>query len=54
MYIPGASLVGLKWYIIKADWVKVPLAIDIDNRKVSKSAMERFGVENGIEVCIMR
>jgi hypothetical protein len=28
--------------------------MDIDSGKVSKSAMERFGIENGVEVCIMR
>ena len=28
--------------------------IDIDSGKVSKSATERFGVENGVEVCTMR
>ena len=28
--------------------------MDIDSGKVSKSAMERFGVENGVEVCTMR
>lgn len=28
--------------------------MDIDSGKVSKSAMERFGVENGLEVCTMR
>jgi hypothetical protein len=53
-HIPGARLVGPKWYAVKADWVEVPLAMDIDSGKVSKSAMERFGVENGVEVCTMR
>jgi len=28
--------------------------MDMDSGKVSKSAMERFGVENGVEVCTMR
>jgi len=40
--------------MVKADWVKVALAIDIDSGKVSKSAIERFGVENGVEVYTMR
>ena len=53
-HIPGARLVGPKWYAVKADWVEVPLAMDIDSGKVSKSAMECFGVENGVEVCTMR
>ena len=53
-HIPGARLVGPKWYVVKADWVEVPLAMDIDSGKVSKSAMERFRVENGVEVYIMR
>jgi len=53
-HIPGARLIGPKWYAVKADWVEVPLAMDIDSGKVSKSAMERFGIENGVEVCIMR
>ena len=30
------------------------LAIDIDSNKVSKSAIERFRVENGVEVYIKR
>jgi len=47
-------LIGLKWYIVKADWVKVALVIDIDSKKVSKLAMERFRVENGVEVYMMR
>ena len=28
--------------------------VDIDSEKASKSAMERFGVENGVKVCTMR
>ena len=28
--------------------------MDIDSGKVSKLAIERFGVENGVEVCMMR
>jgi hypothetical protein len=28
--------------------------MDMDSGKVSKSAMERFGQENGVEVCAMR
>jgi len=28
--------------------------MDIDSGKVSKLAMERFGIENGVEVYIMR
>ena len=36
------------------DWVKVPLAIDINSKKVSKSAIERFKIENSIKVYIMR
>jgi hypothetical protein len=28
--------------------------MDIDSGKVSKSAMKRFGTENGVEVCTMR
>ena len=53
-HIPGARLVGPKWHAVKADWIEVPLAMDIDSGKVSKSAMEHFGVENGVEVCTMR
>lgn len=53
-HIPGARLVGPKWYAVKADWIEVSLAIDIDSGKVSRSAMERFGTENGVEVCTMR
>lgn len=53
-HIPGARLIGPKWYAVKADWVEVPLVMDIDSGKVSRSAMERFGVENGVEVCTMR
>ena len=53
-HIPGARLIGPKWYAVKADWVEVALAIDINSGKVSKSAMERFGEENGVEVCTMR
>ena len=40
--------------MVKADWVKVPLVIDINSGKVSKLALERFGIENGVEVCIIR
>lgn len=39
---------------VPADDCSVALAMDIDSGKVSKSAMERFGVENGLEVCTMR
>ena len=53
-HIPGARLVGPKWHAVKADWIEVPLAMDIDSGKVSKSAMQRFGTENGVEVCTMR
>jgi len=47
-------LIGPKWYTIKMDWVKVFLVIDIDSRKVSKLAIERFRIENGVEVYIIR
>jgi len=53
-HIPRARLIGPKWYIVKADWVEVALVMDIDSGKVSKSAMERFRMENGVEVCTMR
>ena len=53
-HIPGVRLIGPKWYAVKADWVEVPLVVDIDSEKASKSAMERFGVENGVKVCTMR
>jgi len=46
-YIPGARLIGPKWYPVKADWIEVGLAMDTDSGKVSRSAMERFGTENG-------
>jgi hypothetical protein len=52
--IPGARLVGPKWYPVKADFIEVTLAMDAESGKVSKSAMERFGMENGVEVCTMR
>ena len=52
--IPGARLVGPKWYPVKADFIEVTLAMDVESGKVSKSAMERFGTENGVEVCTMR
>ena len=52
--LPGARLVGPKWYPVKADWVEVALAMDAESGKVSRSAMERFGTENGVEVCTMR
>ncbi|KAF2186089.1 hypothetical protein K469DRAFT_574672 [Zopfia rhizophila CBS 207.26] len=52
--IPGARLVGPKWYPVKVDWAEVALAMDANSGKVSKSAMERFGTENGVEVCMMR
>ena len=47
-------LVGLKWYIVKTDWVEIPLAMDIDSKKVSKSAIERFEVKNGVKVYIIK
>jgi hypothetical protein len=46
--------VGLKWYPVKADWIEVALAMDAESGKVSRSAMERFSTENGVEVCTMR
>ena len=52
-HIPGARLVGPKWYAVKADWIEVSLAIDVDSGKVSKSAMEYFGAENRVKVCTM-
>ena len=52
--LPGARLVGLKWYPVKADWIEVALAMDAESGKVCRSAMERFGTENGVEVCTMR
>jgi hypothetical protein len=54
LHIPGARLVGPKWYAVKADWIEVSLAMDIDSGKVSRSAIERFGTENRVEVCTMR
>jgi hypothetical protein len=53
-HIPGARLVGPKWHAVKADWIEVALAMDVESGKVSRSAMERFGTENGVEVCTMR
>jgi hypothetical protein len=53
-HIPGARLIGPKWHAVKADWIEVSLAMDTESGKVSKSAMERFGKENGVEVCTMR
>jgi hypothetical protein len=52
--LPGARLVGPKWHAVKADWIEVPLAMDDESGKVSRSAMERVGKENGVEVCTMR
>jgi len=52
--LPGARLVRPKWYPVKADWIEVALAMDAESGKVSRSAMERFGTENGVEVCTMR
>jgi hypothetical protein len=52
--LPGARLVGPKWHAVKADWIEVPLAMDVESGKVSRSAMDRFGTENGVEVCTMR
>ena len=52
--LPGARLVGPKWYPVKADWIEVALAMDAESGKVCRSAMERFGTENGVEVCTMR
>jgi hypothetical protein len=46
--------VGPKWYLVKADFIKITLVIDVDNGKVSKSAIERFRIENRVEVCMMR
>ncbi|RYP19375.1 hypothetical protein DL766_008456 [Monosporascus sp. MC13-8B] len=43
--LPGTRLVGPKWHTVKADWIEVALAMDADSRKVSRSAMERFGTE---------
>jgi hypothetical protein len=53
-HIPGARLVGPKWHAVKVDWIEVPLAMDAESGKVGRSAMERFGTENGVEVCTMR
>lgn len=44
--IPRARLIGPKWYAVKADWVEVPLDMDRDSGKVSKSTMERFGYDD--------
>lgn len=52
--IPRARLVGPKWYPVKADFIEVTLAMDAESGNVSKSAMERFGMENGVDVCTMR
>ena len=52
--LPGARLVGPKWYPVKADFIEVALAMDAESGQVSRSAMERFGTENGVEVCTMR
>ncbi|KAF1962985.1 hypothetical protein CC80DRAFT_588464 [Byssothecium circinans] len=52
--IPRARLVCPKWYLLKADFIEVALAMDAESGKVSKSAMERFGTENRVEVCTMR
>jgi hypothetical protein len=49
-HIPGARLVGPKWHAVKVDWIEVALVMDVESGKVSRSAMERFGTENGVEV----
>lgn len=41
-HIPRARLIGPKGYAVKADWVEVPLAMDRDSGKVSKSAVEHL------------
>jgi hypothetical protein len=51
---PEARLIGPKWHAVKVDLAEVPLTIDISSGKVSKSAMERFDAENGVEVYTMR
>jgi cell division septum initiation protein DivIVA len=53
-HLPGARLVGPKWHAVKADWIEVALAMEAESGKVSRSAMERFGTENRVEVCTMR
>jgi len=46
--------VGPKWYPVKANFIEVALAMDVESGKVRKSATERFGTENGVEVFTMR
>jgi hypothetical protein len=53
-HIPVARLVGPKWFPVKVDWIEVLLAMHVETGKVSKSVMERFRTENGVEVCMMR
>ena len=40
-------------YYIIVDFIKVVLVIDIESRKVSKLVIERFSIENRVEVCII-
>ena len=49
----GARLVGPKRYPVKADFIEVTLAMGTESGKVNKSAMKRFDMENGVEVCTM-
>ena len=52
--LPGARLVGPKWYPVKVDWIEVVLVIDTESGKVSRSAIERFSMENRVEVRTIR
>jgi hypothetical protein len=47
-HIAGARLIGLKCYTVKADWIKVPLAINMNSGNFSNLVMERFGMENRV------
>lgn len=50
----SARLIGPNWHAFKEDRIKVSLAVDKNSAKVSTPAIERFGEENGVEVCTMR
>jgi hypothetical protein len=53
-FIPGAKLIGPKWYTVKADFIDRVFARDSATGQISEEARRNFEEENGVKVNQMK
>jgi hypothetical protein len=53
-FIPGAKLIGPKWYAVKADFIDKIYARDPETGQISEEARKNFEEENGVKVNQMK